>query len=100
LDWPSPGDIGQLYAIDASGPVYDTARAAFRQAWGNEPVDTGVGGSIPFIAELAATKACISVCWNALRRRKHCCCRYSDQRDKSRRNVGDATRIRECGYRS
>ena len=29
-------------------------RAAFRQAWGNEPVDTGVGGSIPFIAEFAA----------------------------------------------
>ena len=36
------------------GPVYDAARAAFRQAWGNEPVDTGVGGSIPFIAEFAA----------------------------------------------
>jgi acetylornithine deacetylase/succinyl-diaminopimelate desuccinylase-like protein len=49
----TPGDIGQPYAIDASGPVYDAARAAFRQAWGNEPVDTGVGGSIPFIAEFA-----------------------------------------------
>jgi acetylornithine deacetylase/succinyl-diaminopimelate desuccinylase-like protein len=50
----TPGDIGQPYAIDASGPVYDAARAAFRQAWGNESVDTGVGGSIPFIAEFAA----------------------------------------------
>ena len=50
----TPGDIGQPYAIDASGPVYDAARAAFRQAWGNEPVDIGVGGSIPFIAEFAA----------------------------------------------
>jgi acetylornithine deacetylase/succinyl-diaminopimelate desuccinylase-like protein len=50
----TPGDLGQPYAIDASGPVYDAARAAFRQAWGNEPVDTGVGGSIPFIAEFAA----------------------------------------------
>jgi len=49
----TPGDLGQPYAIDASGPVYDAARAAFRQAWGNEPVDTGVGGSIPFIAEFA-----------------------------------------------
>ncbi|MBP1821803.1 dipeptidase [Mycobacterium sp. OAE908] len=48
-----PGDLGQPYAIDASGPVYDAARAAFRRAWGNEPVDTGVGGSIPFIAEFA-----------------------------------------------
>jgi acetylornithine deacetylase/succinyl-diaminopimelate desuccinylase-like protein len=50
----TPGDIGQPYAIDATGPVYDAARAAFRQAWGAEPVDTGVGGSIPFIAEFAA----------------------------------------------
>jgi acetylornithine deacetylase/succinyl-diaminopimelate desuccinylase-like protein len=47
----TPGDVGQPYAIDASGPVYDTARAAFRQAWGSEPVDMGMGGSIPFIAE-------------------------------------------------
>jgi acetylornithine deacetylase/succinyl-diaminopimelate desuccinylase-like protein len=50
----TPGDVGQPYAIDASGPIYDVARAAFRQAWGAEPVDTGVGGSIPFIAEFAA----------------------------------------------
>jgi acetylornithine deacetylase/succinyl-diaminopimelate desuccinylase-like protein len=50
----TPGDLGQPYAIDASGPVYEAARAAFRQAWGAEPVDTGVGGSIPFIAEFAA----------------------------------------------
>ncbi|MGV0794142.1 M20/M25/M40 family metallo-hydrolase [Mycolicibacterium sp. XJ1819] len=50
----TPGDIGAPYAIDASGPVYDAARAAFRQAWGADPVHTGVGGSIPFIAEFAA----------------------------------------------
>ncbi|OBG13645.1 dipeptidase [Mycolicibacterium celeriflavum] len=50
----TPGDLGQPYAVDASGPVYDAARAAFRQAWGAEPVDTGIGGSIPFIAEFAA----------------------------------------------
>ena len=49
----TPGDVGQPYAIDATGPVYDAARAAFRQAWGAEAVDTGVGGSIPFIAEFA-----------------------------------------------
>ncbi|MGV0875440.1 M20/M25/M40 family metallo-hydrolase [Mycolicibacterium sp. XJ879] len=49
----TPGDLGQPYAIDASGPVYDAARAAFREAWGAEAVDTGVGGSIPFIAEFA-----------------------------------------------
>ncbi len=50
----TPGDVGQPYAIDASGAVYDAARSAFRTAWGAEPVDTGVGGSIPFIAEFAA----------------------------------------------
>lgn len=48
------GDVGQPYAIDATGPVYDAARAAFAQAWGVEPVDMGMGGSIPFIAEFAA----------------------------------------------
>ncbi len=49
----TPGDVGQPYAIRAGGPVYDAARAAFRTAWGREPVDMGMGGSIPFIAEFA-----------------------------------------------
>ena len=50
----TPGDIGEPYAIDAHGDVYDAARSAFRQAWGVEPIDMGMGGSIPFIAEFAA----------------------------------------------
>ncbi|MFM9035255.1 MAG: dipeptidase [Mycobacterium sp.] len=50
----TPGDVGQPYAIDATGPVYDAARAAFREAWGAEAIDMGMGGSIPFIAEFAA----------------------------------------------
>jgi acetylornithine deacetylase/succinyl-diaminopimelate desuccinylase-like protein len=50
----TPGDVGQPYVIDASGAVYAAARASFRHAWGTEPVDTGIGGSIPFIAEFAA----------------------------------------------
>lgn len=50
----TPGDIGAPYAIDATGPVYDAARAAFRRAWGVDAVDMGMGGSIPFIAEFAA----------------------------------------------
>jgi acetylornithine deacetylase/succinyl-diaminopimelate desuccinylase-like protein len=42
---------GDACVIDATGPRYDAARAAFRTAWdGVEPVDMGVGGSIPFIA--------------------------------------------------
>jgi len=48
------GEIGEPYAIEASGEVYDAARAAFRQAWDVEPIDMGMGGSIPFIAEFAA----------------------------------------------
>jgi acetylornithine deacetylase/succinyl-diaminopimelate desuccinylase-like protein len=42
---------GAPCVIDATGPAYDAARAAFRTAWdGVDPVDMGVGGSIPFIA--------------------------------------------------
>jgi acetylornithine deacetylase/succinyl-diaminopimelate desuccinylase-like protein len=47
------GDIGEPYAIDATGSVYDAARAAFRQGWGTDAIDMGMGGSIPFIAEFA-----------------------------------------------
>ena len=44
-------DAGEATRIEADGPAYDAARAAFRDAWdGTEPVDMGVGGSIPFIA--------------------------------------------------
>jgi acetylornithine deacetylase/succinyl-diaminopimelate desuccinylase-like protein len=45
-------DTGEATRIDATGPAYDAARAAFADAWdGTAPVDMGVGGSIPFIAE-------------------------------------------------
>ena len=49
------GETAQPFAVDASGPAYDAARWAFREAWdGTEPVDIGIGGTIPFIAEFAA----------------------------------------------
>ena len=42
---------GSPCVIEATGPAYDAARAAFTAAWdGVAPVDIGVGGSIPFIA--------------------------------------------------
>ncbi|GGQ78183.1 dipeptidase [Couchioplanes azureus] len=42
---------GAPCVIDATGPAFDAARAAFTTAWdGVAPVDMGVGGSIPFIA--------------------------------------------------
>jgi acetylornithine deacetylase/succinyl-diaminopimelate desuccinylase-like protein len=45
-------DTGEATMIDASGPAYDAAREAFTEAWdGTRPIDMGVGGSIPFIAE-------------------------------------------------
>jgi acetylornithine deacetylase/succinyl-diaminopimelate desuccinylase-like protein len=49
-------DTGEATQIDATGPAYDVARQAFTEAWdGTEPVDMGVGGSIPFIAEFLET---------------------------------------------
>ena len=51
----TPGDAGQPYAAQASGPAYDAARSAFAQVWNREPVDIGIGGSIPFVAEFAET---------------------------------------------
>lgn len=46
-------DEGSGFAAAADGPVYDQARVAFADAWGTEPVDIGVGGSIPFVAAFA-----------------------------------------------
>ncbi|HZP14853.1 MAG TPA: dipeptidase [Nocardioides sp.] len=49
-------DTGEPIAIPADGPAYDVARSAFAEAWdGTAPVDMGVGGSIPFIAEFLDT---------------------------------------------
>lgn len=45
-------DTGEATVLEATGPAYDAARAAFTEAWdGVAPIDMGVGGSIPFIAE-------------------------------------------------
>ncbi len=46
-------DDGPGFQAQADGPVYDQARAAFADAWGVQPVDIGVGGSIPFVAAFA-----------------------------------------------
>lgn len=46
-------DLGEGFSADAQGPIYASARAAFNDAWGTEPVDIGVGGSIPFVASFA-----------------------------------------------
>jgi acetylornithine deacetylase/succinyl-diaminopimelate desuccinylase-like protein len=49
-----PGAAGNATALVPSGPHADVARGAFADAWdGTEPVHMGIGGSIPFIADIA-----------------------------------------------
>lgn len=44
---------GQPWAVDAIGPAFTVARAAFTAAWdGVAPVDVGMGGSIPVVEVL------------------------------------------------
>jgi acetylornithine deacetylase/succinyl-diaminopimelate desuccinylase-like protein len=49
----TPESSGKPYAFKASGPAFDAMRRAMREAFGREPVETGGGGSIPFVADLA-----------------------------------------------
>lgn len=49
------GSVGEPYALETTGDVYDLARGAFAEAYGNDAVEAGIGGSIPFIAEFART---------------------------------------------
>jgi acetylornithine deacetylase/succinyl-diaminopimelate desuccinylase-like protein len=48
----SAGEQGKSFGAPVDSPAMRAARAAFAAAWGTEPVDIGVGGSIPFIADL------------------------------------------------
>ena len=48
------GEDGRPFATTDSAAAR-LARAALAAAWGREPVDVGVGGSIPFVADLAET---------------------------------------------
>ena len=45
-------DLGDPFLVDTKGQSVADARAAMFEAWGVEPVDTGIGGSIPFLADL------------------------------------------------
>ncbi|EYR64730.1 hypothetical protein N866_06095 [Actinotalea ferrariae CF5-4] len=46
------GELGKAFRAPVDSAAMRTARQAFADAWGVEPVDIGVGGSIPFIADL------------------------------------------------
>jgi acetylornithine deacetylase/succinyl-diaminopimelate desuccinylase-like protein len=47
-------DRGNAFLVDTSGWAVREAKAAMADGWGAEPVETGVGGSIPFIADLVS----------------------------------------------
>ncbi|MBN9209476.1 MAG: dipeptidase [Microbacterium ginsengisoli] len=48
-------DCGNAFLVDTSGWAVGDAREALAEGYGVEPVDIGVGGSIPFIADLVET---------------------------------------------
>jgi acetylornithine deacetylase/succinyl-diaminopimelate desuccinylase-like protein len=45
-------ELGKPFAVDDSGWASELARVALKFAWNETAVDIGVGGSIPFIADL------------------------------------------------
>lgn len=49
------GELGRPFQAPQDTAAMRAARAAFEQAWGVPPVDIGLGGSIPFIADLLET---------------------------------------------
>jgi acetylornithine deacetylase/succinyl-diaminopimelate desuccinylase-like protein len=52
----TPGaGTAEPFSLQSTGAAYDAARRAFAEAYGNAAVETGIGGSIPFIAEFART---------------------------------------------
>jgi len=45
-------DRGNPFLVDTDGWAVDVAKDAMRQAWGADAIETGIGGSIPFISDL------------------------------------------------
>ncbi len=48
-------DTGDPFLVDTTGWAVAEAERSMADAWGVDPVQTGVGGSIPFIADLVRT---------------------------------------------
>lgn len=48
----TPGEQGNAFVTDTDAPAAQSALWALGQAWGTDAVTTGIGGSIPFIADL------------------------------------------------
>lgn len=52
----TPGaGTAEPFSLSTVGAAYDVARRTFAAAYGNDVVEVGIGGSIPFIAEFART---------------------------------------------
>jgi acetylornithine deacetylase/succinyl-diaminopimelate desuccinylase-like protein len=49
----TPGSSGEAFALSTEGPAFDAFRSGMRAAWGRDPVEIGVGGSIPFVGAFA-----------------------------------------------
>ena len=47
------GEAGQSFSADTTSAAHAVAREAFTAAYGTEVVEMGMGGSIPFVADLA-----------------------------------------------
>jgi len=45
----TPGASALPFALDTTGPAYEAWRTGFRESFGREALDIGVGGSIPFV---------------------------------------------------
>ncbi|MBG6225545.1 acetylornithine deacetylase/succinyl-diaminopimelate desuccinylase-like protein [Arthrobacter sp. CAN_A2] len=48
----TPGETGSPFLTDTTEPASRLALDALEEAWGVQPVEAGMGGSIPFIADL------------------------------------------------
>ena len=48
-------DRGDPFLVDTTGTAIADATVAMTEGWGEAPVQTGIGGSIPFIADLVRT---------------------------------------------
>ncbi len=45
-------DLGEPFLVDTAAELFQLAKDSLAAGWGRETVEVGVGGSIPFIAEL------------------------------------------------
>ena len=49
------GEAGRPFVVEPGAASTDMMKQALSDAWGTAAIETGLGGSIPFVAELVAT---------------------------------------------